>query len=359
MDERTVQFRVGVVVVSTAIIAMILIVMFDDGSLFPWFKSSYEVHATFRKAPGVSVKSPVRRNGVRVGEVSGIEFLDDGRVQLDLSIESRYRLRTSEQCEIRSGLLGDSIVEFVPGDTEMPSQTFLEDGAEIKGKAIPNPIEMLMDLQDDLAGAARSIAGAGKSFSSAGDSVNRLATRVDDIVAENEEEIRKLVDNAASAFDGIAAVSDKLNAVLGDEQDMEALRRGIADLPVVLENAREALASLNRNFTNLEGLTEPLGEKGDDLANQLEGAISKLDSLLGQVDTFSKALNNPDSTVGKLLNDTDLYQSIFQTAINIQCLTEKLKPILADVRVFTDKVAREPSRIINIRGALRQPSSIK
>jgi phospholipid/cholesterol/gamma-HCH transport system substrate-binding protein len=44
---------------------------------------------------------------------------------------------------------------------------------------------------------------------------------------------------------------------------------------------------------------------------------------------------------------------------NVQEVTERLRPIVNDVRVFTDKIARDP-RQLGVRGALdRRPTGLK
>ena len=76
------------------------------------------------------------------------------------------------------------------------------------------------------------------------------------------------------------------------------------------------------------------------------------------VQLFGKALNNKDGSVRLLLDDQEMYWKIRRTVENIESATARIRPILDDVRVFTDKVARDP-RQLGVRGAIsKRPSGL-
>jgi phosphoglycerate-specific signal transduction histidine kinase len=62
-------------------------------------------------------------------------------------------------------------------------------------------------------------------------------------------------------------------------------------------------------------------------------------------------LNSGNGTVARLIEDEQLYVQLVQTLENVEQLTHRLQPIVEDVRVFTDKIARDP-RQLGVRGAL-------
>ena len=59
MDERVLQFRVGVVVVASVIITSILVIFFQ-GKPDLW-KRHYTIYLKFDAAPGVQIDTPVRK----------------------------------------------------------------------------------------------------------------------------------------------------------------------------------------------------------------------------------------------------------------------------------------------------------
>jgi phospholipid/cholesterol/gamma-HCH transport system substrate-binding protein len=111
MNERAMQFRVGVVVIAAVLFAVILALMFAGPSLF---HKTYSIRVEFPATPGLAVGAPVRKRGIRIGEVSNIELTADDRVLVALRIDANYEIHRDETCCIRNSLLGDAWLEFEP-----------------------------------------------------------------------------------------------------------------------------------------------------------------------------------------------------------------------------------------------------
>ncbi len=111
MDERVAQFRVGVMVLATIIIAGILILLFNR---FPSLgQGSYTIHVRFPTAPGVAKDTPVRRSGILIGRVSDVKFDDNYNVIVSLQIEGDHTIFESDEIRITRSLLGDAELEVV------------------------------------------------------------------------------------------------------------------------------------------------------------------------------------------------------------------------------------------------------
>ena len=74
MDERTLRFRVGVVVVAGATILIILITLL--GAWPSPFKPRYTFSSRFPRSPGVTIDTPVRKSGIQIGRVADVELQD-------------------------------------------------------------------------------------------------------------------------------------------------------------------------------------------------------------------------------------------------------------------------------------------
>ena len=93
MDERVLQFRVGVVVVASAIIAVILVMLF--GAQANVWQRRYEIHVKFPEAPGVTVDTPVRKSGVLIGRVSNVKLREEkegGGVLVSIRVFDQFKL---------------------------------------------------------------------------------------------------------------------------------------------------------------------------------------------------------------------------------------------------------------------------
>ncbi len=108
------RLGIGIFVLVTLILLGVLVVMF--GSLPTVFKRRDIYTIRFVDAPGVGQGTPVRRSGVRIGEVRDV-ILDDERgiVRVQVAIDPRFTLRHNEQATLSVGLLGsDAAIDFVP-----------------------------------------------------------------------------------------------------------------------------------------------------------------------------------------------------------------------------------------------------
>jgi ABC-type transporter Mla subunit MlaD len=117
-NQQSLTFRIGVFVLASIILLAILITLFGgSGTLF----KSYLTYAiTFDYAPGVSEGTPVRRSGVRIGQVQSVQ-LDDktGKVRVTIRIDSPHVLYQDDQPVLVQGALsGDTSIDFVPRPAE-------------------------------------------------------------------------------------------------------------------------------------------------------------------------------------------------------------------------------------------------
>jgi phospholipid/cholesterol/gamma-HCH transport system substrate-binding protein len=115
MDERVMRFRIGVMVIGAVLAAAILALML--GGLPGPFQRTSTIYVKLSSAPGVSVGTPVRKSGIRIGEVSNVALTADDQVLVTMQIKTKYRLYKSDACVLRTSLLGDAWLEFEPGKT--------------------------------------------------------------------------------------------------------------------------------------------------------------------------------------------------------------------------------------------------
>ena len=282
MDDKVVKFRVGVVVLATMIILVILILLFNDvGSL--WI-GRYTLFIHFPEAPGVASETPVRKDGILIGSVTRVRFADDdprfhteGGVIVTVAINADRRIHVNERCKISTTLIGDALLEFVPGGPH-PSKDVLTDGAYIQGTVATNPLQLLTNLEGNIGEAISSVAGAGNE-------IGRLATRVNGMLDNNGDQLGRIINKTEQAIDSFERTMNGINVVLGvnqpqtqkfDEQGNplppdipDGLSKDLVTLPQLMAETRDAVVQMrqaidtaNRNLGNLERFTAPLGDNG-------------------------------------------------------------------------------------------------
>src|SRR5437899_2588083 len=114
MSERQMRFRIGLLVFVAMGLFAALVVLF--GSLPTVFKRTNPYTIVFSDAPGVATGVPVRRSGVRIGEVRDLKIDEEtGKVHVVVSIDPPYRVRHNEVPTLVVGLLtSDVAIDLVP-----------------------------------------------------------------------------------------------------------------------------------------------------------------------------------------------------------------------------------------------------
>src|SRR5580704_8622858 len=94
MNERLMQFRIGMFVMVAGLVLTMMIIWFGESPSI--LRDQVYIRVHFVEAPGVLEGVPVRKSGIRIGEVFAIGFDErpnqpDG-VLVTLALERRYRL---------------------------------------------------------------------------------------------------------------------------------------------------------------------------------------------------------------------------------------------------------------------------
>ena len=355
MNDRVMQFRVGVVVLATAIIAGILVVLFGD--IPSLVQANYPLKMSFADARGIANGTPVRKNGILVGRVARVELDERGGVSVTADIDSYVPIYRDEQPRIASTLLGDAEIQLVPGTIRPPRQRLGRDEV-LQGAVSRDPFEVFATLEPKMGSALDSLVEASAA-------VSKLSSNLDKLLLGEDDTFEKMVRKTEAALDAFSLAMTNINDVLGDPNSRAKIKETLDGLPSVLADLRTTVKgigttvdSADRNLRNLEGLTRPLGERGEGMVAQVNQTIGRLDEVLQQAAMFTKALNESQGTLGKLVRDPKVYDDLAQAAANVNGLTKELRPIVNDVRVFADKIARHPEQL-GVRGALDRRPGLK
>ncbi|MEO8494353.1 MAG: MlaD family protein [Planctomycetota bacterium] len=363
MNEKLLAFRVGVVVLAAACLAVVLIGIFGGGKGV--FQRRYTVYLSFPSAPNVTVDTPVRKNGVLIGRVTNVDLKDEG-VVLTARIDANRALRKNEICQIKTAsLLGDAVVEFVPPGGGTPTAEVVHDGEYMSGVVATDPLQVLTNLEGDIRTALGAMGGAATDVSTA-------ARRLSQTLGTDDQQLQRMLTKSELALDTFQKTMTTIDDVMGDAEIKQGLKQSLSDLPKMfndvqqtLAQAREAMANFDRvgqkaeqNLDSLTQFTGPLGQKGEQLMNDLSRSVQNFEEISSQLVVFSQAINSSDGTLGKFINDRQLYDDVRETVNNLQSASRRIEPILKDVRVFTDKIATDP-RVLGAKGALdRKPIGV-
>jgi phospholipid/cholesterol/gamma-HCH transport system substrate-binding protein len=270
-----------------------------------------------------------------------------------------------------------------PEEREL-AMTIMSDGDLVQDGVVKgDPFDVLVNAQGDLGKMLTAVERASQR-------VESLAGTVEDAVQGGRGQVRDVIDRVKGAIDNVNGTLTSINRVaiqVENSRIPEAIAEGVERLPVLFDearnvlqqtqrilasfeefsrsiqdvgqefvgigdNAKEAVENANIVLKNIGTFTVPLAENAESLVGDAGSMIKNLDALLIDLRQFSYRLNSGDGTIARLLEDDQLYFEFIQTIKNVRMLTQRLQPIADDVRVFTDKIARDPGQL-GVRGALQ------
>jgi phospholipid/cholesterol/gamma-HCH transport system substrate-binding protein len=377
MDENILKLRVGLFVLIAMVILGILIMINSEG-----FKRQYTVYIKPVSAPSVSVGTPIRKNGILIGRVQTVLGEDD-HVTIGMGINDDANVYQNETARIGAeSILGDAVIEILPlSRVERGSPLGHED--MLSTVALKrNPMELVdiaLKLETEISDTLEAIKQAGESVNQAGEGIDKLSSKLQSIIDDEDSELAKMITEfrntavkAQTALDGFNRIFENLNEVVGDQQLKDEFRRAISSLPTIFDEVRGTITDTRRtintfekvatktnsNLDNIETFTKSLKKEGPEILVQINESLKNVEGLVTQIKAFGntlKKLQTSEGTLGKLINDSEIYDSIKYTVENVQDVSERLEPLMSDLRFFADAIARDPG-VLGARGALdRRP----
>src|SRR5437868_9908333 len=99
MENTQRRRQLGIFVIAGTVLLSAMAIFF--GGAPKLFQSRHHYTIVFDDAPGVVKGTPIRKSGVRIGEVESVELDDEhGIVRVHIGIDPRYTIRENEQAVI-------------------------------------------------------------------------------------------------------------------------------------------------------------------------------------------------------------------------------------------------------------------
>lgn len=360
MSERQLQFRVGLFVLAALVVCGVMV--FQFGEIQSFWEPRYTVSIHFDAAPGVYPETPVRRNGVTIGKVQQVSFDEKrGGVIVVVEIRDEYRLREDTQPRLVQTLLGDASIEFTPGQ----SPRILHEGSLLEGEPPTDPLQIVDRLEEKVTITLDSFHATSREWQQVGRNLNAL-------LETNEGNLNLVIERTAEALQQFTLTMQnaetmiaQTNRIVGDPQNQENLRKSLAALPELVEETRQtitavklAVAAADDNLNNLRRVTGPLANKSTSIVTRLDNTLANLESLSQELSDFAQLAAKEDGTLRRFATDPDLYRNLNRSAESMTVLLRNLEPVLRDLRIFSDKVARHPE-LMGVSGALNGSSGLK
>ena len=295
-------------VIGLCVIIALLVLVFGINFLkgVNLFKAANYYYASYTNVAGLNLSAPVTINGYKVGLVRDIQYAYDnpGHIKVELSLDKELHLTRGTKAMLVTDMLGTASIELVMGrDPQM-----LEVVSELVGQTSSG----LMDnvSQDLLPGITAMIP-----------KIDSLLVALTE-VASNPA-IGTSLDHLNATLVNLESASGQLNGL------MRSMPGIVSDAGVTMGNVKSMSSNLNVISNDLTSVSNTLkGMPLDATMNNVLEASRSLNEVLAN-------LNNPNSSMGLLLNDRQLYQ-------NLSNASASLDSLLIDVK-------KNPKRYISLK----------
>lgn len=360
MDESKQEFRVGLMTVVALAVAVIMV--FKFGEIGNSWRSGTRIGIVMPDASGVFQSTPVQMSGIRIGQVESTKLVAEGRgVLVQVLIDPEYTFRSDSIAEARQSLLGDAVLQIIPGRTGEP----IQEGDRIAGRSASDPMAAVARVEQRMSATLESFEHTGREWGRLANNLNQLLeTSGPDGVSTIQRSavaLEQFTRTMKTAEETLAAAG----SLISDPKYQRQLQMTLTALPELLNETRTTLKAVNSVISQLDTTVENINTATTPLAAQSQSMVSRLNSSLGNIENItaelavvSRLMNEQDGTIKKLLTDPTVYRNLNSTSASLAVLLDNLRPVIADLQVFSDKVARHPE-LLGVRGIVRGSDGTK
>ena len=240
------------------------------------FNRNMTYYAYYDNVSGIQMSSPIIVQGIRVGAVTGIKFRPDlnNTVEVKFDVKSAYRVPDNSVVRLfTNGIMGGirsesetSFLERAGSELDYFKQK-LDQLISSLDLTLTSLNSILVDNSGSIAGPLEGLRRGAEAFGAKG------------------EEIRSIIDDLNEVTGALAANSERIDNTMDN-----------------IENVSGALAEADLSQT----------------VAKLNGAIDELTATLA-------AVNSTEGSIGLLMNDRALYDSLAEASENLSSLLEDLQ----------------------------------
>ncbi|KEZ94592.1 MlaD family protein [Nonlabens ulvanivorans] len=252
-------------------------------------------YAVYDNVEGLTKSAPVTINGLRVGNIDDIKFLDDsGRLIVKFHVNGEFSFSSESTASVYStSLIGGKALAIVPNFES--TAIVAKSGDTLKSK-----------LDKGLQGEVMD------QFIPLKDKIEHMVVSADSVLVAVNKTLNP---------DARAAITSSL----------EELNKTLVEFKALSRNANTLLAdnkeSLGRTIKNLDVTTENFAKISDTLAQvEIAGTVKQLEETIGKFNTVLDKVSNGEGSLGKLMTDDKLYT-------NLERATEQAADLLQDMKL--------------------------
>ncbi len=279
------------------------------------FTNKRVYYAVYDHVDGLNRSRPVTINGFQVGQVEDIYFHPDGSGELvvKMNMTSDFKISRNTLARIYStDILGDKSIELVLGNDIEPAKS---------GDTLRSDIQLSLTEEVN-----RQVAPLKQKTEKLLSSIDTVLILVSGFL--NEQTRQNFVETFNSVRRSFQILENTVRSV--DETVTETqpdLRSIIHNIASITKNLEENNDRFTEIFANINTLSDSLSKV------QFRETFDNLSKALVTTEDVLHKINEGEGSMGKLLNDPELYD-------NLENASEQLNRLILDIKY-------NPSRYVN------------
>lgn len=288
--KLTRELKTGIIVVGGIVLFILGFTFLKATNLF---SSSRTFYAVYEKVNGLTPGTSVSINGLKVGNIQDIRFIDDkGQLLVNFTIDNDFEFSKNSIAEIYdTGIIAGKGLRIVP---VYDQSELAKDGDTLRASIDPGLTEL-----------------------------------VNQKLAPLQKSLDAILKNADSVMIGVDAILDSTSR--------QHIKNTLANLDGVTRNFNQAGQTLNnllssnkgkldRTLTNVDHLSENLANLSDTLVNADLGlAMNNLKNSMVKLNQVMDKIDSGEGSIGKLMNDDKLYTNLSEASLELELLLEDMR----------------------------------
>lgn len=291
-DNKSKLFWIGLFVSGGVVLFLSAILYLTDDSI----DTEYKFSVIFENGMGVQSGSDVKMIGQQIGQVSNVRILD-GRngVVVELSINDKLGIMipNNSTFQVKASIFGETHVQINPGE----GTSYIETGELLTGE-IPTEAYDIDPVVKDLSAFSRQLSST--------------------LTDKEVRALQSIINNADSL------VSETKNTLMISKE----IGQIVSNLEAFSYDLKLMGSNLGEGFQPKISKIDSILDKMESFSNKLEPASEGLESFEKSMATLQiliEGMNEGKGSLGKLLKDETLYDNLNEVVDNTNDLINDVK----------------------------------
>lgn len=282
------EFKIGVFVV-VVLTASFFVINYLRGKDI--FNKEIEIVSEYENVEGLVESAPVFIKGFKAGKVSEVIYQSDKELfKVTCSVKKEFRIPEDSKMTIYAvDIMGGKGVRIDLGT----SPVAIVDGGVLSPSFEAGLLDGLEPLMDKVANTLDSLSVTVSGINAMLSETNRNS------LARTLAHLEKTMQNVNGIASAVNGKSDEISAFIANLENLSVkLSSMVEKVDTLIGGASEVVATLNES--------------------DIEGVVTSFRDLLQNI-------NDPDGTVGKLLVDGSVYDSVDELLTDVDSLVKKIQ----------------------------------